>query len=332
MRVDVFSVRESHEPGATTPVERLYRPVRRGLLRAAHGQCRNHQLHQRRSDSFSTLCVIASLLLYQYEKPRRFLLYLLPAVIGIWTKQTTAMLVPILFLQILLFEEDMPIGDRSKVRRAVARAAGKIMPVFVLVCGMFLLNQIALTPESTVSSNKAASKLAYFATQWHVVVHYLQNSFVPLNLSAEPDLAIIDDPFDSRIMLGLIVVAGLLWVALTALREVKYRPVAFGIFWFFLALMPTSSFVPLYQIANDHRTFFPYVGIVLTLGWTVGLFILKHERAVESSSLVRYLLPLCSIGVIGAYGYGAHQRNEVWSSDEALWYDVTVKSPATLGG
>ena len=143
-----------------------------------------------RSDSFSTLCVIASLLLYQYEKPRKLLLYLVPATIGIWTKQTTVMLVPILFLYTLLFEENMPAGDRMKARRAVARAAGKTIPAFALVVGLFLLNQLVLTPGSTVSHNEDVSNLAYFATQWHVIVHYLKNFILPVSLSADPDFAI----------------------------------------------------------------------------------------------------------------------------------------------
>ena len=30
---------------------------------------------------------------------------------------------------------------------------------------------------------------------------------------------------------------------------------------------------------------------------------------------------------IAGYGYGAHHRNEIWKTDEALWKDVTEKSP-----
>src|SRR5437868_8136004 len=37
-------------------------------------------------------------------------------------------------------------------------------------------------------------------------------------------------------------------------------------------------------------------------------------------------------GVLIAEAVGVHARNEVWRTDESLWYDVTVKSPTNGRG
>ena len=39
----------------------------------------------------------------------------------------------------------------------------------------------------------------------------------------------------------------------------------FGLLWFVIALAPTSSFIPLAEVMNDHRMYFPYVGLVLAV-------------------------------------------------------------------
>lgn len=31
--------------------------------------------------------------------------------------------------------------------------------------------------------------------------------------------------------------------------------------------------------------------------------------------------------ILTGHGYGTYRRNEVWRTDESLWYDVTIKSP-----
>ena len=57
-----------------------------------------------RSDALSTLCIVAALLAYQISVTRRSYLYLIPALVGIFTKQTTAMFGPLLLLYIYFFD------------------------------------------------------------------------------------------------------------------------------------------------------------------------------------------------------------------------------------
>jgi Tfp pilus assembly protein PilF len=281
-----------------------------------------------RSDSFSTLCVVASFLLYQIPSTRRLHLYLLTMIVGIYTKQTAVMFAPLLFLYVLILEEPRPAprGVGGRLRRfgfAIRRA----LPSFVVGGGLFLVNQLFLTPKSTVSTNVTVGRLDYLITQLHVVAHYLGNFVLPTHLSADPDIAVITDFGDGRVRFGLIVVAALLAVALFSLRAGATRPIGFGVLWFFTALAPTSTVIPLYQIANDHRTFFPYVGLTLGLSSALGLIAMRHAGTISRRPALRYGVPLLAVVTIAGLAYGVHQRNRVWSSSEALWRDATVKSP-----
>lgn len=281
-----------------------------------------------RTDSFSTLLVVASLLLYRWRITRRLQLHIVAMVLGIYTKQSALMLAPLLFLYILFFdpersEEAGRSGwpSRLRLRRALMGSA----PAFLAGTALLALNQLFLTPATTVSSNTSVSRLDYLLTQAHIVTHYLGNFLLPLDLSADPDFTVITSLLDPRILYGLLVCVALLGVSLYASRRRALRPIAFGILWFFIALAPTSSLVPLFQVANDHRTFFPYIGLALSVGWALEL--LLRRRAPNAPPIARLAIASALLLVLVAHAYGVHRRNIVWSSDESLWLDVTQKSP-----
>ncbi|MDH3627000.1 MAG: tetratricopeptide repeat protein [Acidobacteriota bacterium] len=282
-----------------------------------------------RTDSFSTLCIVASLVLYQNRWARRFHLYLLTMVVGILTKQTGVMFAPLLFLYILFFEEGTleDSGHRVGAWARIGRALRKSAPAFVLALALFAFNQAYMTPETTVSSNQTVSRVDYAATQLYVMTHYLGNFAVPVRLSADPDFTVIEGFLDRRILLGFGAVLIVLWVAVSAMVRVKTRPIAYGILWFFVALAPTSSVVPLYQIANDHRTFFPYVGLAMAVSWGAGLVLGRYESTILSTRWLKPAIVALFCVVIAGHAYGTHRRNDVWSSPEKLWLDVTLKSP-----
>jgi tetratricopeptide (TPR) repeat protein len=284
-----------------------------------------------RSDSFSTLCIVAAMFLYQAPKTRKHHIYLVPMVLGIYTKQTGVMFAPLLFLYIWFFEQDEPDGVRGLLVSA-PKALRRSAPAILLSVSLFVVNQFFFTPMSTVSMSTEASRWDYFFTQFYVVTHYLANFFVPVRLSADPDFVLITRVVDFRILFGIVVVSGLLALAGMAAKTLASRPIAFGILWFFVALLPTSSVVPLYQMANDHRTFFPYIGLVLSLSWLFALLKEEARDVLERRPSLRVVFPALAGFVLCVHAYGAHQRNEVWSSSETLWHDVTVKSPENARG
>ena len=120
-----------------------------------------------RSDSFSTLCIVAGLLMYQVGSTRKYFLYLIPVVVGILTKQTGAMFAPLLLLYIALFEEKVFVRGEadSFAVNGIWRVARKAAPAFVVCVGVLVFNQLLMTPQSTVSFNAGAGRFEYLQTQ-----------------------------------------------------------------------------------------------------------------------------------------------------------------------
>lgn len=284
-----------------------------------------------RSDSFSTLCIVASILLYIHPSGKKYLLYLVPIALGIGTKETGVMAGPILFFYILFFEEEVSLYEFLTFRKTKSslNALKKALPSLIISFGLFfIIRKLFIPAESTLIANSAAPDAwKYFYTQWVVITHYIGNFILPLDLSADPDFELYPSIINRKVLLSLGLLLCLVTLAFFSSKKKETRPIAFGILWFFIALAPTSSFISLGQIANDHRTFFPYIGLVISLGCAVFLLIKKHEQVFNENKMARAGICLLIIFILSLHSYGTYQRNKIWSSSRSLWYDVTVKSP-----
>lgn len=299
------------------------------MLHTANAETINYIIS--RSDSFSALCVVASLLLFQIPFARRWHLYLLTMILGICTKETGVMFAPILFIYILLFEEKLSLTDPFllKKRRNLIRALIKAAPSILVTIGFFAFIRYYFMSNSPplVAGTQSQLIFHYFITQWYVIAHYIGNFVIPLNLSVDPDFQIIKTLSDRKVMLSLGLILSMVAVAFWTSRHERFRPISFGILWFFLALAPTSSFVPFGQIANDHRTFFPYIGLVLSLVWFIGMMIVKYKLHIQTHNLLKYGISTLVVLILLANAYGVYQRNEIWGSDELLWREAAAKGP-----
>jgi protein O-mannosyl-transferase len=116
-----------------------------------------------------------------------------------------------------------------------------------------------------------------------------------------------------------------------ASRKRETRPIAFGIAWFFLALVPTAL-VPLADVANDHRMFFPFVGLALAVFWSARLLLFRHTARLTENLYWLHGAAGCLTVILAVAALGTRERNIVWNNRESLWRDVTVKSPNNSRG
>ncbi len=271
-----------------------------------------------RGDLYSTLGVVAAMVMYiRLPAFRKFGLYLLPVVIGSMAKTPSVVFCGILLVYIFLFEED---GKWIRFQSALLRS----VPAFV-VCIILAIANIKLTAKSFSAATMPSSM--YWIAQPYVLMRYVRSLFFPFWLSADTDLQPFPSFAASRALLGFAFCSALLVIAFWCIKQREHRPTAFGIFWFFGASAPTSLFV-LSELENDHRMFFPFVGLILSVTWAAALLI---QKAIRKSPLAKSRIILAVEVLAGvllfAYGVGVWQRNKVWHTEESLWQDVTVKSP-----
>ena len=286
-----------------------------------------------RADSLSTLTVIAGFVLYIYlPKWRNRYIYLIPIVIGMFIKEPTAVFAPLLFLYIMFFEEKCSISDLIKPKKIV-RGIKESSPAFIIciVLTTFVMKMVSQAQPGETSSGSVPSVFSYFVTQPFVMVHYVITFFLPFNLSGDNDWRVINNIFDDRVIVGFLFVSAMLYIAYINSKKKETRPISFGILWFFIALAPTSSFIPLTQVMNDHRMFFPFVGLMLSVCWIFGVTIAKENNILRNPFAKTFMI-ITALGILGGHAYGTYQRNKIWHTQESFWYDVTIKSPVNYRG
>lgn len=282
-----------------------------------------------RSDTQSTFFVIMAFVLYAYSSfCRKTFLYLIPIVLGTLAKPTSVMFAPILFFYIAFFEKNMSIADffkKSQFKQTL-NSVLKVLPALV-ACALLYLWVDKFTPKTWEAGGN--SPWLYLITQPFVITYYFGTLFLPIHLSADTDWQLLANVWDSRFMIGMFFILIMLVLAFVFSRKPSTRPISFGILWFFLALVPSSSIIPLGEVMNDHRMFFPFVGLIMSVVWSVALVLMKNATFYEKNAIV--ILSVIAV-ILVAYGIGTYQRNKVWKTEESLWYDVTVKSPKNYRG
>ncbi|MGH8498610.1 MAG: tetratricopeptide repeat protein, partial [Methylococcales bacterium] len=278
-----------------------------------------------RSDSLSTWFVLLAFVMY-VASPfcRKYFLYLIPVIIGALAKIPTILFAPLLLIYIILFEKKLAALEVFKpenIRQSLS-AITESLPAFI-VCG--LLYYLVRQMEPNWNPGALTSRYSYFITQPYVIFHYCKTLLFPFWLSADTDWVVFDSILNPKAIFGFLFCGALFLVAVLISGNPKMRPISFGIFWFFIALVPTSSIIPLSEVMNDHRIFFPYAGLAPALVWSLVLLMQTIKIPVAVSGIFCVIL-------LFAYGYGTHERNEVWKTDESLWKDVTEKSPANPRG
>lgn len=276
-----------------------------------------------RSDLLSTLAVVGAFLMYFHmPRQRRFYLYLSPMIIGALAKPPAVIFAPLLTVFLVLFHERGADGAAQIEWRRVWTSLRQTLPAFGVGLFLFWLVHFMSPPTATYGGG---SRWHYLLTQFYVWLHYLRLFFLPVGLTADTDWTLIAQWHDGRVLAGMAVIAGLAWLAWRYISVPAGRPVTFGLVWFALALLPTSSLFPLAEVANEHRIFFPYIGLALAVVWGAA----RHAQPwLETRPGLRPVALAAALLVIVAHAAGTYQRNQVWRSEETLWADTVVKSPA----
>jgi protein O-mannosyl-transferase len=164
----------------------------------------------------------------------------------------------------------------------------------------------------------------YARSQFGVIVHYLRLCFWPHPLCLDYAWPVAQKA--GEIIPQALLVAALLAGTVWAL----YRRGALGFLgaWFFLTLAPTSSIVPIRDLAFEHRMYLSLaavVALVVAMGWwVIGKIAARpawshsHRQVVAILAVVALVVPL---------GYAALCRNLAYKDTETMWRDVLATRP-----
>ena len=181
---------------------------------------------------------------------------------------------------------------------------------------------------SSIGLSTPVTPVHYALTQPEVILYYLRLAFWPDPLCVDYRWTAADTA--GRIVPGLIVVGALLAATVYGLARGKAWAVLGA--WFFLILAPTSSIVPLADLAAERRMYLPLAAVVtaavLGVAWLGGaalerLFATEAERRRTAALLGAALTLAAACGL----GYLTARRNETYRTALSLWHEVLRVRP-----
>lgn len=223
-------------------------------------------------------------------------------------------------------------GGRALARRAV-RAAGLLVPIAGLVAWSTVLHLRAFAAHPEGGAGFTATSLSagqYLATQLRVVWLYLRLLAWPRGFAFdrlfEPSLSA-----DAAVIVAGLGVAALLALALGlwVLAERGAAPsaaaplVAFGILFWFVVLSPTSSIVPVKDLAVEHRVYLASLGPFLAAAVAVDL-LLHRWLASPASRIAGVAVTGVAVLMLAVL---LRSRAEAWGSVEGFWREAAEASP-----
>ncbi|PIR01758.1 MAG: hypothetical protein COV66_00145 [Nitrospinae bacterium CG11_big_fil_rev_8_21_14_0_20_45_15] len=263
--------------------------------------------------SFFYLLTFYTILFYFKKKPKNpltktgyFLTILLFFLLGLGSKEIVLTL-PLIAGSYLWLKT--PTEDRRKI----------FAPLFIAAAflgGYLVLRYVRQGAIFTATADPASAELnrwLYFFTQIKIwIFYYLNKLLFPINLNFEPDIVLAENFSDPACIASIFIAFGL-----TAVFYFQHSRLAkFAAIWTLLTILPTSSIVPLKQIAVEHRTYLSGFGVSLLLAWAILSVLPKVQWRVVTVTILLALFS--SLMIVRTLDY----RTRI-----ILWEDTALKSP-----
>ena len=168
----------------------------------------------------------------------------------------------------------------------------------------------------TEPTHNEISPFSYFLTQLNVIVFYYGQKMIwPFNLNFEPDVPLISGFLDTTWVVPSLIFLLTGW----GFYNATSRILKFAFLWTLIAIFPTSSFIPLKQLAAEHRMYLPGIGFIIVLAFSFQ--ILGQWRRMSRFFFLGFLILFTLI---------SSNRQLDYRTGIHLWYDTLDKSPGKI--
>jgi tetratricopeptide (TPR) repeat protein len=243
---------------------------------------------------------------YKLRSPILILSLLLILFLGIASKEIAASFPLIAIVHLWLATPD-------EERKSLIPKLVSILFLLLIFLGYRYFDQGSLFSLKSDPTSGNTHRLLYLLSQVKVIVgYYLLKLLAPFNLNFEPDIVLYSNWFHWDWFFSLII----LLIAGVVIFRQQSNLIKFGALWFLITLLPTSSFIPLKQLATEHRTYLPGLGFSLILGW-----IFLNIKNCQGATKVLFLIFVLISSTLTL------NRSLEFRSEVSLWKDTSQKSP-----
>lgn len=271
-----------------------------------------------RSESLAAMFSFLSLfyfIIFTKNKKYRYLTFsVLLFIVGLFSKQTAVMTIPLIFTFYFIF-----ITDKN-----LKNFIGRIYPLIPYALMLLLFQSVRFFVKDLAQTTAYFkwTTLSYISIQPYVMCNYLIKTFIPFNLSAHHIL----DPLPSYLSLKFIIPVAIIILFILLIgffiwkkgNDINIK--LFGISWFFIALLPTSSFFPLTTAMADRRMYTAMPGLILFI------FACIYNKT-KNYKIITFI---CAV-LIPCFAYQTCVRNKMYNDPQMLWEETASLYKGHIG-
>lgn len=195
-----------------------------------------------------------------------------------------------------------------------------------LIAGETFLDKVNLGRIANVSAEtKQISRRTYLLTQINVVRTYVRLVAWPKGQNIDHDYPLTLRMADKATIASVLLHIGMVLMALVLWKKGR-RIAALGIIFFYVALLPESSFIPITDVMFEHRLYLPMVGVALVIG-DLGQLCLETWSGIRRRVWAEVAVIGISVVLICILAGVTYVRNRTWKDEISIWTDSTQKSP-----
>jgi tetratricopeptide (TPR) repeat protein len=255
----------------------------------------------------------------EIRKVRYLLLTFFSYILSLSSKEMGVTLPLLLFIYDYFEVKSKEKGVWRSFKEVWSRYYFLYLPVF-LVGIWFTYYKLFINYPSTRHEYYGGNLVTNFLTVGKILVYYLKLIFLPVVLNADysynafPLSQGLFEPatFTSLLILGMIFY--LIYRLLTG-----ERVIAFGLLWFFIAVLPVCQIFPHHELLAEHYLYLPIVGISLGVGYVMGELIRGYK--------FKQVLIGCYLVVLILFGVRVFDRNRDWKDGLTLWSKTVSTAP-----
>jgi len=199
----------------------------------------------------------------------------------------------------------------------------------VALGGALFLGKAVLSPTGLGSYAATAglgfdrfTRWQYLMTQFGVIVYYLRLVVLPYGQTFDYDWPLATTPFALGVLLPMVLLGGLVYAAWRLRRDQPLFTFAVG--WMLVVLAPTSSLMPIADLAVERRMYLPLAGLMLFAA--AGLRDLAAQ--INVSAWAQQVTYTVAVGLLLASGSVLTLlRAELWAHPIELHEDGVAKAP-----
>lgn len=174
----------------------------------------------------------------------------------------------------------------------------------------------------------------FLLSQVKVLLHYLWIFICPLSLSFDYDLKLSSHLYDFDVIMPFLLLTSLLVCAAWCYYRYNNSVFAFGLLWFFVAMLPRTSIFLSTELVCDYKTYPAAFGMMFLLAFLlvyVLVFLTQHRFFYRICQNLNLIMSTSAIVLCCVLACATSLRNQIWRSELDFWADAIIKAPKSRG-